>query len=109
MANFTKKAILQTFEEMLEHASFNKITVSDLIAWCGISANTFYYHYHDIYDLLYVWIVMKKEQCASQTKDMDWFEKLKFVFMDFRKEKVLSITFRIPSTGSVWSGSCLGQ
>lgn len=52
MANFTKKAILQTFEEMLEHTSFNKITVSDLIAQCGISSNTFYYHYHDIYDLL---------------------------------------------------------
>lgn len=83
MANFTKKAILQTFEEMLEHTSFNKITVSDLIAQCGISSNTFYYHYHDIYDLLDAWIVIKKEQCAAETAGMDWSEKLKFVFHGF--------------------------
>ncbi len=52
MANFTQKAILATFQEMLETTPFDKITVAALTRRCGISHNTFYYHFQDIYDLL---------------------------------------------------------
>ena len=52
MALLTQKAILSTFEEMLEEMPFDKITVSALVRRCGVSSNTFYYHYQDIYDLL---------------------------------------------------------
>lgn len=60
MANYTQKAILQTFEAMLAEMPFDKITVSALVARCEISSNTFYYHYHDIYDLLDQWLENKK-------------------------------------------------
>lgn len=56
MALLTQKAILSTFEEMLEELPFDKITVSALVRRCGVSSNTFYYHYQDIYDLLDVWM-----------------------------------------------------
>ena len=36
MANFTKKAILDTFQEMLQEKDFDKITVSAIVARCGI-------------------------------------------------------------------------
>ena len=52
MANFTKKAILSTFQDLLLEKPFDKITVSAIVARCGISPNTFYYHFADIYDLL---------------------------------------------------------
>ncbi len=45
MAQYTKKAILQTFEEMLEKMPFDKMTVSAIVARCEISSNTFYYHF----------------------------------------------------------------
>ena len=48
MALLTQKAILSTFEEMLEEMPFDKITVSALVRRCGVSSNTFYYHYQDI-------------------------------------------------------------
>ena len=57
-----KKAILQTFREMLEKMPFDKITVSAIVANCEISSNTFYYHYRDIYDMLDTWLVVKKEK-----------------------------------------------
>ena len=47
MANYTHKAILQTFEEMLTEMPFEKITVSALVTRCEISSNTFYYHFQD--------------------------------------------------------------
>lgn len=56
MAQYTQKAILETFEKMLLEMPFDKITVSALVRRCEISSNTFYYHYSDIYDLLDVWM-----------------------------------------------------
>ena len=47
-----RKAIQQTFQEMLTEMPFDKITVTELVKRCEISPNTFYYHYEDIYDLL---------------------------------------------------------
>lgn len=78
MANYTQKAILQTFEEMLEKMPFDKITVSAIVARCEISSNTFYYHFHDIYDLLDIWLDKKREfflNGAEETKN--WPDRLK--------------------------------
>ncbi len=73
MANYTKKAILQTFEAMLTKQPFEKITVSALVAACGISSNTFYYHFRDIYDLLDAWLRAKEaEILSSLPKDAPW-------------------------------------
>ena len=52
MANYTRKLILSTFENMLGRMPLEKITVTALIKECGIGRNTFYYNYRDIYDLL---------------------------------------------------------
>lgn len=56
MAIKTKKAILNTFQEMLEEMPFDKITVTELTKRAEISHNTFYYHYEDIYELLRDWL-----------------------------------------------------
>ena len=52
MANFTERAIVETLNEMLKKHPIDKITVKDLTEACGISRNTFYYHFHDIYEVL---------------------------------------------------------
>lgn len=50
--NFTKKAIISTFEELLNERPLSKITVKDIVGRCGINRNTFYYHFEGIPDLL---------------------------------------------------------
>lgn len=52
MANFTKRAIISTFLELVNKKSLDKITVKDIVDKCGINRNTFYYYYRDIYDLI---------------------------------------------------------
>ncbi len=52
MSNFTKKAIVATFMDLLNEKPLNKISVTELVKRCGITRNTFYYHFKDIYDLL---------------------------------------------------------
>ena len=74
MAIRTNKAIIETFEEMLDEMPFEKITVSSLAKRCEISPNTFYYHYEDIYDLLEKWFAIKREEWIDLH---DWKKSLK--------------------------------
>lgn len=48
MANFTQKAIKQTFLSLLEEHPLSDITVKNIVETCGINRNSFYYHYRDI-------------------------------------------------------------
>ena len=43
---------MDSFVKLLNQYPLDKITVKDIVSDCGISRNTFYYHYQDIYDLL---------------------------------------------------------
>lgn len=52
MSNLTEKAIREAFVRLINEHPLEKITVREIAQECGISRNTFYYHYHDIYDLL---------------------------------------------------------
>ena len=46
---------MNSFVKLLNLYPLDKITVKDIVSDCGISRNTFYYHYRDIYDLLDAW------------------------------------------------------
>lgn len=86
MTQYTKKAILQTFQEMLEKMPFEKITVSAIVASCEISPNTFYYHYRDIYDLLDSWLYIKKEMYKENVfSELRWQDATKTMLYDLKK------------------------
>ena len=50
MANFTEKAIIESLKELLEERPIDKITVKEITERCGVSRNTFYYHFHDTFN-----------------------------------------------------------
>ena len=77
MALLTQKAIMTTFEQMLEEMPFDKITVSALVKRCGVSSNTFYYHYHDIYELLDAWFSTVLGEVKDKSDSADWKEDAK--------------------------------
>ena len=52
MSDFTKKAIIASFIKILKEKPFEKITINEITADCGVSRMTFYYHFQDIYDML---------------------------------------------------------
>ena len=76
MANHTERIILETFHQMLDEMPFYKITVSGLVKRCGISPNTFYYHYEDIYALLERWLAVWLSQFNPQD---DWRDNAKLL------------------------------
>lgn len=46
--NRTKKVISDAFWQLLEEKPYNKITVQNIVEYCQINRNTFYYHFQDI-------------------------------------------------------------
>lgn len=72
MALFTEKLIMTTFQKMLEEMPFDKITVSALVRRAGISPNTFYYHYQDIYHLLDAWFQKQVEIVVPSGSPIEW-------------------------------------
>lgn len=47
-----KELLAESFRELAESKSIDKITVSDIVSNCGYSTATFYRHFKDKYDLI---------------------------------------------------------
>lgn len=72
MALYTMKLIMTAFQEMLEEMPFDKVTVAALVRRAGISPNTFYYHYQDIYALLDAWFREKVALIVPDGSPIEW-------------------------------------
>lgn len=48
----TKKMLSASLKKLMEHKKLSKISISEIIADCGVNRKTFYYHFQDIYALL---------------------------------------------------------
>lgn len=51
MSAFTKQSIIDCTVKLAETKAINRITIYDIVNACGITRNTFYYYFHDIYDV----------------------------------------------------------
>lgn len=52
MTNHTKKILAEALKELMSKKKLQKITIKELVDTCGVNRQTFYYHFHDIYELL---------------------------------------------------------
>ena len=50
--DITKKALADSLKELMSVKPINKIGVREVAEKCGLNRQTFYYHFHDIYELL---------------------------------------------------------
>lgn len=52
MPQFTKHAISEAFFRIAAKRPPEKITVKDIVEECGVTRNTFYYYFRDVYDVI---------------------------------------------------------
>lgn len=94
MANFTSRAIKETFINLLEERPLNEITVKDIVERCGINRNSFYYHYQDLPALIEEIIKEEAEAiiCAypSVTTIVECFDAV-IEFASHRKKAIMHI------------------
>ena len=73
MSLTTKRALADSLKKLLTKRSLDKITVKDIVEDCGVNRQTFYYHFHDIYDLMEWTFQNKAEELLNGTADYnDW-------------------------------------
>lgn len=76
MASFhTKNALRQSFMELLTENSFDKISIRDITERSGVSRNTFYYYYQDIYALAEDIFNEEIEKVAARVKYYDSWQR----------------------------------
>ena len=88
MAQYTERAIIQAFRETLEKKPFDKITVSAIVSKCGISSNTFYYHFQDIYALLDALLRSELEPFVTHSSG-GWKTALKAMLRHFQENEAI--------------------
>lgn len=63
----TEELIVQAVERLLMQKKVKKLTVKDIVEECGITRQTFYYHFRDIPDLL-KWVLERNtDQLLKET------------------------------------------
>lgn len=85
----TKRAIADSLKQLCREKPFDKISISDITAVCGLNRQTFYYHFQDKYELL-SWIYYN-ENFSKITYDItldNWYEKFFEMLKIMRNEKV---------------------
>jgi probable dihydroxyacetone kinase regulator len=51
-SNITKQALADCLKKLMAEKAFNKIRVDDIVSGCGLTRQSFYYHFKDKYDLM---------------------------------------------------------
>ena len=95
----TKRTLAESLKKIMKKKSLSKITVSEIIADCGLNRKTFYYHFEDIYALL-KWIF--ENEAIETTKHFNFVtdheEAICFI-MDYIEENDYIINCAYDSIG----------
>lgn len=88
MSDLTKKALGASLKKILLQKPLEKITITDLTNDCGVNRQTFYYHFHDIYDLIdWIYLAEGEEAIGAQRSYDSWQDGLLSAFKIIEKEK----------------------
>lgn len=76
----TKKTLAASLKKLMEQKPLSKISVSEIIADCGVNRKTFYYHFQDIFALL-KWMLEQEAINVVRSFDLlvDYEEAIEFV------------------------------
>ena len=74
MSKLTQKAMAQAISDLLQTRTLDKITIKDITDACDLTRNTFYYHFHDVYDLLRWLFEEKSREIMERYEDQDDWE-----------------------------------
>ncbi len=81
----TEHKLAETLKQMMSVMPLDDISVTTLVKKCHVNRQTFYYHFHDIYDLLTLVFLDEHIPGIDDVKNMD--ELMKCIFTYYQKNK----------------------
>ena len=87
-SDITKKALENSLKKLLETKRIDRITIKELTEECEISRGAFYYHFHDIYELV-EWIFIHDyiEPFNRIIVSASWDESLTYILNKMYRDK----------------------
>ncbi len=85
MPPFTKNAIKESFLKLLDQKPLNQITVQNIVEDCGISRNSFYYHFADVPALITEIIKEHVDKAIAQYGKLDSLEDCMVAMVRYAK------------------------
>lgn len=77
-SNITKLALADSLKKLMAEKAFNKIRVDDIVRGCGLTRQSFYYHFKDKYDLMnWIYYTETARFMASYDTLKHWTDGLK--------------------------------
>lgn len=70
----SKELLADSLSELLKAESFEKITITEITANCGIAKRTFYYYFKDKYELALWLYIHQLDQYCEENKDSVTFQ-----------------------------------
>ena len=95
----TKKSMAAALRRAMEKKTFSKITVSEIIAECGVNRKTFYYHFQDIYALLKWMLEQDAIEVVKKFDLIEDYESAIIFVMDYVEENQHIINCAYDSIG----------
>lgn len=84
----TRLALAESLKRQLKTTTLSKITVSSLVADAGITRQAFYYHFHDIYELVeWVFTTDVANHIMRHASLAEWHNGLEILLTYFQKNK----------------------
>lgn len=86
----TKHMLAESFKKLLSRRRLDKITVKDIVEDCGVNRQTFYYHFHNVYDLM-EWAFRDAAETLAreQLEQEDWIGGVEALMDELRRDKSL--------------------
>lgn len=101
MKQCAKPAMINSFKDLLNKKSIDKVTVKDVCIHCGVNRQTFYYYFKDIIDILNFTIVEELYAEIAQNRTFETWEGGFLATMNYLKKNSTMI-FHICKS-SYWS------
>jgi len=104
VAQFTKKAIMQSFLKLLSERPLDKITIRDIVDECQINRNTFYYHFENIPALVEEIFRVETERVIAEHSSPDSWEEGFIAAADFalQNKKVIYHIYNSANRGEFY-------
>lgn len=83
MPNFTRKAIMEAFFQLLDERPLNKVTIKDIVETCGVNRNTFYYHFQDIPALIEAIVKEEADLIVKKYASVSSYEECMNIAVEF--------------------------
>lgn len=90
--NYMKQDIAEAYLALTKEKAFDKVSATEIVKKCGISRQTFYYHFKDVMDVAEFALKMQIDQVAQKASECsDYKEAISIYVIKIREYKKIYI------------------